>query len=133
MKKLSRTNVSTGLTFAAGAAAVLAFVVENESVGEAALSVAVVLVAATVRSTARDQERRTRALRSEVAAGTARISQLETRADELGASAERIIKSHRRTVRTMIAQGDRIEERTDALGRRILADLSAARLEASEG
>lgn len=132
MGKLSRTNAITVFAAGAGMVAALAFAVANTILAGVALSAALVLVAALVRSASRDQELRHRALMSVVAAGNARIERLEAGATDLGARADLILKAHRRTVRVIMAQGDRVELSTEAMSRRILSDLNAARLEAND-
>ncbi|WP_402375876.1 hypothetical protein [Isoptericola rhizosphaerae] len=132
MPKPSRTDALTFIAVAAGILAVVAFALGNPDLGGAALAVTAVVIALLVHSIARHVDARHGDLRSAVGKNAMRIERLEGETRELSDKAHLIVKSHKRTIRAVVAQGDRIEERTEAMSRRILADLSAARLEVAD-
>jgi hypothetical protein len=132
VSKLSLTNLLTALNTLAGIGIAGTLWAGQSAAGGALVGVAVVLLALLVRSGVRDLGREAATVRSTVLG-------LERKADELGIQADVIVEGNQRAVRTAIAQGnrvktlaDRIVESTDAMERRILTDLNAARAEAAE-
>lgn len=132
MRKLSLTDALAALAAVAGLVAAGGFAVSNTALGGAALGVGVVLCAILIGVMARGARRRHHELLTVVSDGGARIARLEESAETLAGKADLILRAHRKSVKVAINQGDRIEERTESMTRRILSDLSASRLEAAD-
>ncbi|MFE5310136.1 hypothetical protein [Isoptericola sp. NPDC056605] len=111
MPQLSRTNVLTSLTALAGVVAAVGFAISSTEVGGAALGVAVVLLAGLVHSVGRT-------LATRIDEGT----------DGLTAKADLVLAGQKKSDRAAAAHA----EHADAMARRIVADVGAARLEAAE-
>ena len=132
MPKPTRTDALTFIAVGAGVVAAVAFALGSTSLGGAALAATAVVLALLVRGIARRIDARHGELRSAIGKNAVQIERLEGEVHELADKAQVILKSHRKTVRAVAAQSDRIEERTEAMSRRILADLNASRLEAAD-
>lgn len=129
MRRPTITDVLTLASVLLALGAAVAFFTSTPTLAGGFLAIAVALVAATVRSVARDLGRQQAQLNQ-------RLDKMEKSARAVGrqvakglAKADDAMRSHRRVIRTAVTQADRIEERTDAMSRRILADIGAARLD----
>lgn len=118
MHKIAKEDALTALAVILAGFAVVAFSLGNASVGGSASAATLIPVALLVRLSAESYRK-----------GVAR---LDERAQELATVAEHLQKSHRKTVRATVAQGDRIEQLTDSMTRRIASDINTARVEAEE-
>ncbi|MBD8080778.1 hypothetical protein [Cellulosimicrobium arenosum] len=125
MPKLSRTNVLTSLTALAGAIGVAGFVSSNMKLGAAALGVAAVLLAGLVHSVGRD-------IRAQLLGNPGDSRTLTNRIDEstdlLASKVDRVLTGQQKSAADAAARA----EHDDAMARRVVADLGAARQEAAE-
>ncbi|MBD5786370.1 hypothetical protein IF650_09275 [Cellulosimicrobium terreum] len=132
MRRPSLTDVLVATTVLLALGAALAFAVSATPVAGTLIALAIALAAVLVRSVARDLGRRQSAMAADVAKVAASARRLERESGQLLVQSDLIVRSNRRVIRATVVQADRVEERTDAMTRRILGDLSAARLEAAD-
>lgn len=111
MPQLTRTNVLTSLTALAGVVAAVGFAASSTELGGAALGAAAVLGAGLVHSVGR-------ALAARIDEGTARLA----------AKADLVLAGQKKGLKEAAAHA----EHADAMARRVVADIGAARLEATE-
>jgi len=132
VRKPTLTDALTALAALAAVGAAVAFAASSGTLAGVLLATALALAVLLVRSVARDlgrQHARTTSSVAEIASGLRRVER--TTQDGL-AKTDQVVVSVRRMARVAISQGDRVEERTDAMSRRILADLNASRLQAQD-
>ncbi len=132
MYKLSRKNILTAFTMVAGVVAAIGYAASLPEVGGAALGAAMVLVAPLIHSVARELRIAQSDARTMAVASKATMSKLDASVKEMATQTDKLLRAQRKTIRAAEAQGDRIEQRTDAMTRRIIADVNALRLEAAD-
>lgn len=120
MSRPTITDALTALSAGSAIGAAVAFALAEPGEAGILLAVAIALVALTVRSVARDVGRQ----QAQIVRSLRRV---ERKVDENLAKNDLVVRSNRRVMRTAIEQAERIEERSDAMTRRILSDIGAAR------
>ncbi|MCA5892730.1 hypothetical protein LEP48_05100 [Isoptericola sp. NEAU-Y5] len=132
MHQLSRTNVLTVLVVIAGIGAAVGYALSSPELGGAALGGGMAFGALLIHSAAREQRLAHERTRKLAAASKGSFAQLEASVKEIATHTDQVVRAQRKTARVATAQGDRVEQRTDAMTRRIIADINAARLEAAD-
>lgn len=120
MRRPTVTDFLAVTSAAVAVSAAVAYALANTTAAGTLLALSIALVALEVRSTARDLGTRQADL-------VQSLQSVERKVEQCLASSDTIVRSNRGVIRSTIQQAERIEERTDAMARRILADIGASR------